>query len=113
MSTRAPRAGRLRSALTIQSATRSSDGMGGGTDTWATFASVRGAVEPTAGDELDRGQQLTGGRSFTITIRGHVLPTPNMRVLFGARIFEIVAVLTPDEIASERQLICREVPANG
>lgn len=107
------RAGKLRHAITIEQASGAADGMGGFTNTWSAFASVRGSIEPISGDEIDRGQQITGGRTHMIRIRGHVLPTPGMRAKFGTRIFEIVSVLTPNEIKKERQLSCREVPANG
>ena len=53
-------AGQLRHRVTIQQATETTDGFGGVTQAWATFATVWAAVEPLTGREYLQGAPGAG-----------------------------------------------------
>jgi SPP1 family predicted phage head-tail adaptor len=107
-------AGKLRQVITIQSLESTDDDLGG-EDTRAIYASnVRASITALQGRQLYKAQQIVGEVTHEILIRYIAGVVPNMTVLFvdpGTglnRLFEIQAVLNPDERMKEQHLLCIE-----
>ncbi|MFQ5774190.1 MAG: phage head closure protein [Kiloniellaceae bacterium] len=104
--------GRLRHRLTIQAENPAADAGGGqGADPWAdpiTVATVWGRVEPLTGGERLRAMQVQDRLSHRITIRHRPGITPRMRIVFGARVFNVRAVINPEERDRVLELLCEE-----
>lgn len=100
--------GRLRHQIVIESKTLAGDGMGGGTATWTTFATVRAAIEPISGSEYIAAQQMQTKVTHRIRLRYLANVTAAMRVKFGTRIFQIESILTFNEVKRDMQLMCSE-----
>ena len=105
------RAGRLRHQVAIQTATTAQDAYGQPVKTWATTATVWGAVEPIGGKEAYRAQAERADLSHLVVIRYRSGVTPMTRILFGTRTMDIESVVDPEERHRELHLLCREVVA--
>jgi SPP1 family predicted phage head-tail adaptor len=94
--------------VTVESMTRTSDGMGGWTEEWSILATVRAAIWPKKMVE----QVETGKRTATVThqIRVRYLDgiDEECRVVFGDRIFEVISVLNVEERNRTLDLMCEE-----
>ncbi len=110
------RIGELRHRLSIQAERATSDGGGGMSDPWTdpvTVATVWGKVEPLsigqgAGGERLHAAQIQDRLSHRIVIRHRTGITAAMRVMFGARAFNIRAVIDVDERGRFLELLCDE-----
>ena len=85
--------GDLRSRLCIEAPVADPDGGGGVTRTWALVAEVWGAIRPVSGNETFAADGVSGRVSHEIWIRHRTGVSPEMRVSYGARIFEIRAAM--------------------
>jgi len=103
------RIGRLRHRVTIQSATNTSDGMGGYTEAWGNLDTVWAAIEPFKGDERYEVQKLEADLSHKIILRYRSGILPNMRINFDSKVFEIIYIINRDERNIELELHCREI----
>jgi len=100
------RAGARRHWLTIQ---RPVPGVGWGADpTWAMHVTVWGSIEPLRGGELLRAQQINSEITGRIGIPYVPAVTPAMRIVCGSRIYQILAVIDPEERHRELQLMIKE-----
>jgi len=72
------------------------------------FVTLFAAVSALTGRELEKAQQLVAEVTHSVNLC--YLPGVNsaMTVFFRSRIFEILAVLDPDERQIELRLLCRE-----
>ena len=101
-------AGRLRHRVTLQVPTR--DPAFGSETVWADYATVWAAVEPLRGREFYAAQQVASEVTGKITLRYLAGVAPEMRVLWGSRIYEILSPpIDPEERHLELQLLVREV----
>lgn len=105
------RAGRRNKRVDLQARTFTDDGMGGGPETWTTYATVWAAVEPLRGDERYASQQVQPGVSHKVTMLYRSDVQAAHRVKFGTRVFEIRSVLSPFEREQTTELQCEESPA--
>jgi SPP1 family predicted phage head-tail adaptor len=97
--------------VAIQAPNPGSDGGGGRGDPWASptaVATLRARIEPLKGGEKLRAMQLQDSVSHRITIRHRADVTARMRVVFGARVFNIRAVIDPGERRRWLELLCEE-----
>jgi SPP1 family predicted phage head-tail adaptor len=106
--------GQRRDRLRIQQATRTDDGMGGQTTTWAEVVSVWGAVVPIDARQMEAtaAQQLQSRHAYHVDIayRSDVAAQgAQMRLLWRDRTLEIHTA--DDDTARRRRLIllCGEV----
>ena len=91
-----PMAPRLRHRVTIEQVTESRDADGGVVTAWATLHSkVPAEIVPLSGREFVAAQAAQAGITARLTIRYMAGITPKMRVVHGADIYNIEAVL-PD-----------------
>ena len=109
------RAGTLRHRITIeQMAVTPQDAFGGAAGTWSAVAIRRASIEPLQGRERFAAQQAQAGVDVRIRLRyDRALSSlaPKMRIVFGARVFDIQAVLNPDARNREFELLCTEAVA--
>lgn len=102
------KAGALRHAITIEVLTSSADEMGGQTRTWATHVSTWAEVAPARSNERFFGEQIEAVITHRITMRYQAGITTQMRVLFGARYFQIKGIVNRDERSIMLDLMCEE-----
>lgn len=103
------RAGKLRQQLTIQRPVESRSSSGAPVESWATFAEVRGAVEPLSGRMLFAAQEFHSEVTTRIRLRYLEGITASMRVVLGAHIFLILYPPIDWEFRHrELQLLCKE-----
>lgn len=100
--------GRLRHRITIQEPVESSDGMGGVTTTWNTFATIWANIRPLRGREYIAAQQTQSGITHKIEIRYLENLTPKKRVKWNSRYFDIESVLDVFERNKQMDLMCVE-----
>ena len=103
------RAGALRHRLTLQTQSRSSDGGGGATVTWADTATVWGSINSLSGTELYEAQKINPKLTHEIEIRYRSGISPKMRAKYGSRIFNIESVQNKDERNAMLRLVCEEL----
>ena len=106
-------AGKLRKLIIIQRQTGARDTTGAETDTWTTFAQAWAHIEPwigaaRSGDELYRANQLIAIAHTRITLRYLAGVSPKDRVLYGTRIFDILAINNRDERNAEMEFLAKE-----
>ncbi len=105
-------AGTLRHRLVLQARTPSADGGGGDLgDPWAspvTVATLWGNLQPLNGDERLRAMKLESHVTHRIAVRYRAGVTTDMRIVFGARTFNIRAVIDVGERRRRLELLCEE-----
>jgi len=101
-------AGKLRHVITIQSLSATADDLGGLTSRTVFADNVRASVAALQGRELYKAQQVVAEVTHMIDIRWMAGVQAKMTILFNGRLFEIVAVLNPDERTKELHLLCLE-----
>lgn len=105
--------GKLRHRVTLQELVKTDDGYGGIVETWQDVATVWAAIEPLRGNERYTAQQVQSELSHKVTIRYRAGIKPQMRILYGNRVFDIEAVIDVDERHRWLELLCSEVVANA
>lgn len=103
-----PPIGKLRHRIVIEALTGTPDGAGGTTTTWTQFGVVWGAIRPRHGSEAFDGGRVEGRVTHDIWVRSFTGLAPGQRLRTGARLFNIRAVLRPDEFVNRIRLICEE-----
>ena len=104
--------GELRTRLVIQTKTRTTDSMGGGTVTWATFSTVWGSVEQKGANEAFWAKHLEHRVTHKIVIRYLSGVTSDMRISYGSRFFQIKGIMNWEEKNRYLILNCEEgIPA--
>ncbi len=91
------KAGDLRHRVTIESAARTSDDAGGSTTEWQTVAEVWAAIWPRTVAEAFVLDRIAGTASHDIWIRYRSDVTPDMRIRFGDRIFDILGAIDVED----------------
>lgn len=99
--------------IIIQQLTRTSDDMGGHTESWSTFATVWAKVDDFSGDETFKANQIQSSVNYRVKIRYLSGVTPEMRIKMGSRYLKILAVLNPEFSNWELELSCEEIPQGG
>lgn len=98
---------RLRHSVTLQSRATSLDAYGQNVGTWSNFATVRAGIEPIGGTEAMKAGQNVAEQNVRIVMRWIPGVTEQMRVLWGAVYYEIVAVAAFQEARRMIELTCR------
>ena len=103
-----PRIGSLRHRVVLEAETRTPDGGGGASLGWTPVAELWAAIEPLTGNESIIAEALRAHVSHVLVIRSRPGVAPAMRFRFGARLFDITAVL---DIGERRRFLacsCRD-----
>ena len=103
-------AGALHDLITLQQNTPTQAAGGAPVDVWTDLVStprIWGAVEPLAGREFFDAARVNADVTHRIRIRYRPDVTERMRIVLGARTFDILAALEMDR-RQELHLLCRE-----
>lgn len=100
--------GDLRQRITIQQLGSGQDTDGSPNGTWTDFATVWAEVKPLSGREKLAAQQVEAEVTHAVTIRYCAGVVPKMKILFGAREFNIRNVLNTDEQNVEMRILATE-----
>ena len=98
----------MRHYIDLQSATASQDGYGEESKVWATDESIFAQIQPLRGQQLLEYQQINAELTHRIIIRHTSNATPEKRIKFGTRIFDINVVRNIDERNIYQELLCKE-----
>ena len=90
-------AGPLRHRIAIQRQTDTITTSGGFAPTWATIATVWASVEPLSGREYLREHAVHGDTTHRVRMRYRGGVTRRHRLLWGARVFDILDPANQDE----------------
>lgn len=101
-------AGNMRQRIRIEQPVVVPDGLGGGTRSWQTLTTVWAEIHTLSGDERFDAGKLASTVTHRITLRWRNDITPEMRVVFGTRIFAIRAVLERDGKRRSVELVTEE-----
>lgn len=103
------RAGELRHQVHLMEPTHTNDGYGGITTAWGTATVCWGAMLPLKGREwIESGMENSEviGKCRLRYISG---VTPDMRLVYNSRTYEIVSVIDPYERHRELELMLKEL----
>jgi SPP1 family predicted phage head-tail adaptor len=103
------RAGELRHRISIEQNTPTRDTFGAEIPHWSVRCVVWAQVETISGTEFVSQQQFGAALSHKVTIRHRKGLVPTMRVMWGDRTLEILAVLE-DNLRKMITLMCSEMP---
>jgi SPP1 family predicted phage head-tail adaptor len=102
-------AGKLRHKITIEQRSTTPNSFGEPANTWTTFLTRWASVEPIIGKEFFSSQQVQAEVTTKIRIRNAPGVLPQMRVIFGSKIYDIQAIMDIEEKGKEVLLMCKEV----
>jgi len=102
------RIGELRHRVTIQSATETQDSYGQAVLSFSTLATRWASIEQLSGREFFDASKVAAEVTHRVRIRYMTGITPKMRVVYGSRTFEIVAITNPEERNIALDLLCKE-----
>lgn len=104
-------AGDLSHIVEIQQPTRTSDGQGGQSVSWATLDTVYGSVEALSYREAIQAAQVTDSLQTAVTIYYRSDVSVKHRLVIEGRTLAIQSVQDPDGLREMLRLICAEVSA--
>lgn len=91
------RAGKLRHRVTIKARNDTQNDTGEAVASWTEVATVWAAVEPLRGRELLTAQSINSEVTGTIRMRYRAGIEASMRAEYAGKVYNIVAVVNPDE----------------
>ena len=101
--------GKLRRRITIQQPTLAQNATGEMTPTWTSFAAnLPAEIVPSNGKEVIQADQINAQQPILVRIRYLSGLLPKMRLVYGARTFEIQSVANIEERNREMELTCLE-----
>lgn len=80
---------------------------------WAAFKTLWASVSPLKGRELVAAQQISAEVTGVIKIRYNALVTASMRAVFEGRVYDILAVIDPEEAHREMWCYTKQGVSNG
>lgn len=102
------RAGRFPYLVTVQRNNPTGDGSGDRVDVWTKFADVYAGFEPIRGRETFTAGRVAADTTHLVVMRYLAGITADMRILWGARIFDIQAVIDVRERHAELEITAIE-----
>lgn len=94
--------------MTLQRLVTAYDEYNAPVESWQDVATVWAAVEPLSGREYFAAEQTQARVNTRITIRYRAGIMPTMRVVWGAKLYNIRAVIDTEGRHEELQLMCEE-----
>jgi len=91
------RAGSLRKRVELQSQATTKDAIGGSVGAWSTVSTVWAGIRPLRGQERFSNNKESAEVSHEIKIRYYAGLTTAHRIKYGARLFDIQAILNIQE----------------
>ena len=102
-------AGKLRNRIIIQQRSTTKNSFGETIDTWTTFTTLWAAIEPLRGREFFESKETQAEVTTKITIRNKSGITPQMRVSWNSKIFDIKSIINIESRNKEVILMCQEL----
>lgn len=102
-------AGELKHRIRIQSRSSADDGAGGNTITFVDLATVWARITTQNGREFEEQKKITPELTHMVRMRFRGDITPDMRVVWGSRMFNILAVYDPDGEQVELLIPAQEI----
>lgn len=103
------RIGKLRRRITIRCATLTQNSIGEMVQSWADFArNVPAQIVPANGKEAIQAAQVNAQQQVIVCIRYLPGVSPQMRIIYGTRTFEINSVMNKEERNREMEIVCVE-----
>jgi len=103
------RAGLLRESIIFQTETKTPDGGGGFSNTWANSFGDRARIKPIISEESTQQEQNQQQNKFEITVRYRTTISRNMRIIWGSVVLTIVSPpINYDEKRKWLKLIVRQ-----
>lgn len=101
--------GLLRHLVTIEAYTTTRDTDGAAVPTPFALATVWAAIDTLSGRELLSAQQIHAEVTHKITIRYRPEVRSDMRIKYGARLFEVLSPLHDEGRRTRTELLCKEM----
>jgi len=102
------RVGPLRHLCRVEKLSPAKDAFGGIVNTWELSVNVWCSIAPVSGKESWMSAQKYETATHTVFCRYTDKVTPKMRMLFGTRVFDIVAVMNVQEQNKMLKLVVEE-----
>ena len=102
-------AGLMRHRIEIQALQGTPNVYGEIENVWVTMATVRASINPVSGREFMAANQEHAAVTHKVTIRYNRTVKASMRVLYGARVLDILHVIDTWEQHHEMVLLCKEL----
>ena len=102
-------ASRLRKRIVLEQPVQGADGAGGLTLSWQEFATIWAEILPRRASENLFAGQLENRATHKITLRFLAGVDAKMRIKFGTRIFNIIAILNIEERNEILEILVEEV----
>lgn len=102
------RAGRLRHRIIIQRNIPTQSVQGEWAESWSTFITVWGSIEPLRGKEFLEAAQSNSQVQGKVVIRYREGILPSMRIKYGSRILRILSIVHLQERRRELDLMYKE-----
>jgi len=106
------RAGKLRNLIAVHSNADTRDTYGGVVSGWSELTTLYAKIEAGGGSESVSGDQVSASAAFKFVCRFNpdvVTITPQMRVIYDSRTFDIVAVENVAELDVGLTISCVEL----
>ncbi len=105
--------GKMRHKIELQQRKMEQDSHGEQVDTWTTQRTVFAGIETVRGREFEQGEALQSEVTHKVTVRYDATLTPDMRIKYGDRYFQILHRINKNERDRQYELMCREVYEDG
>lgn len=107
------RAGELRKVVQLQQRSAAQDGFGQQARDWSTIATLRAAIDPVSGAQLERARSVYNETSHEIVVRWQpmfedIRQVGTYRILYAGRLFDVGASLNFEERNRMVTLLCKE-----
>lgn len=103
------RIGEKNKRITIQKNQPVRNSVGEEEEKWIDVIKVWASIEPLSGKELFQAQQVYAEVSTRIKIWYQPSITPDMRILWGTRVFEVLSAINFKEQNKELHFTCKEL----
>jgi SPP1 family predicted phage head-tail adaptor len=103
------RSGRLNRRVTIQRLEVTKDEFNADIESWVDVTTVWAHIEPLRGREYWQAKQVVGEVTGRITIRYRKSIDEKMRVVYGDKTYNILAVINVEEKNRTLQLLVKEI----
>jgi SPP1 family predicted phage head-tail adaptor len=101
--------GEFRHIITFQKETNIENAYGETDNIWEDVLQTRGGIYPISGKEFYAAERVNSELSHKVNMRYVPNITPDLRINFEGRIFQIISVINFQERNVELQLLCKEV----
>jgi len=105
------RIGPLRHRITIQRLSKNQNGMGEEEPGWTNVTTRWASIEPISGREYFSAQQVNAEVTHRVRIRYLAGMESTMRLLYGARVFQIKVIMNAEERKKALEILCTEEAA--